>query len=382
MLQFIIKDFQSIKEAKIEVDGFTLLLGQSNQGKSACLRAFIAAVTNRFKTNQVRSGESCATIKVKYSDSPDVLVVQRSALGGSPKMKLGSLEFSKLSRTVPSEVAALNNFGTLKVGEDGYSLNFHEQFQKPLLLEYSQKKVMEILSASKGLDDLNIVKECLAQKRAENRGALNSVDAILNENNAKLSLIKFNLDSLKPFIDSLLPLYTSYQHLLSNISSVDNLYSLFQELSSLESRIGKISRLLSLLSEFNSVRTSLVSACALFDLLISQHSRLAKISIYHKFCEEYDSSVYQSLYLSNSLLTYQSSLKSLIDTYQSLQSRISILSKIVELKKSLSLSNTMLLYLQSYYSLSSQRLFMSNRIDELNKFLVEHVCPVCGSIIN
>lgn len=176
-MQAIIKDFQSIEEVKLNIKGFTLLIGESNQGKSATLRALRAAITNRFRSGQVRNGEQQAEVGIKFSDGEPILRVVKPE-GGSATMKLGSSVFSKLGRTVPKEVADVCNMEC--IGDDGYNLNFHEQFESPMLLEFSQAKVMELLSDSEGLRDLNICKGGLLDKRSENKGAFVSLDAILS----------------------------------------------------------------------------------------------------------------------------------------------------------------------------------------------------------
>ena len=95
MPDFIIRDFQSIKEAKISVKGFTLLIGESSAGKSACLRAIQAATTNRFKSGQIRNGCDHIMVKVRYEDKEDVLQVRRNETG-SPIAMLGKTMFSKM----------------------------------------------------------------------------------------------------------------------------------------------------------------------------------------------------------------------------------------------------------------------------------------------
>ena len=118
-------------------------------------------------------------------------------------MRLGSHETSKLNRAVPLEVETFNNFGQLKVGQENFSLNFYPQFQKPLLLEFSQKRVMELLSASKALDDMNTVHFALSKLREQNRGAFRTIDNILTSTKANLSIVNFQIQEVAPSIFAL-----------------------------------------------------------------------------------------------------------------------------------------------------------------------------------
>ena len=139
MPNFIIRNFQAIKEAKLKVEGLTLLLGESSSGKSSCLRAIFAASNNRFKNGQVRYGQDHATVKIQMPDSDKVFTAIRPWTG-SVKMKLDNEEFDRIGRSVPSQVEEFFNFGTIDVGADKFHLSFHDQFQKPLLLEFFSTK--------------------------------------------------------------------------------------------------------------------------------------------------------------------------------------------------------------------------------------------------
>lgn len=381
MISFIVKDFQAIKEAKIKVEGLTLLVGQSNQGKSACFRALYAATNNRFKSNQVRFGEDHAVVKVKYSDDDRVLVVQRSAQGGSPIVKLGDKTFTKLSRTVPLDISTFNNFGALKVGEDGYSLNFHEQFQKPLLLEYSQKKVMDILSASKGIDDLNKVKECLSQKRAENRGAFASVEAILNENNANLSMIKFDINQIEDKI-------TSVKGLLSQLTEIDDTMLLLNDLLFVSNEYSSINHKINIRSKLNECLLfclensnkldcckSLCRKIDSFSLVNRRIDLIQKASIstevdYSSKLEELQSLF--SLLRSLSALSLQED--NLNRTVDQLQLIVNVVNSQDKVKSDLS---SLLLLLNDIDSVAS----INSRLVELEKFTVEGICPICHNRI-
>lgn len=215
MLDLIVRDFQAVKEVKLRIKGFTVLKGPSNSGKSSTIKAFYAATHNRFGSNQVRVGEDSAVVKVRWEGKEPTLSVMRKWSGASPIMKLGENTYHKLSRNVPSEVEEFNNFGSLQAGSDKYSLNFFVQFQKPLLLEYSQRRVMEILSASVAMSELDLVHKRLAELRSENRGAFDSVDSIITDTKAKLSETKFKIGELEPVVNQIKEKLSKVEQLLT-----------------------------------------------------------------------------------------------------------------------------------------------------------------------
>ena len=62
---------------------------------------------------------------------------------------------------------------------------------------------MEILSASKGIEDLNFAKDVLQDLRVQNKGAFRAVDAILSEAKDNYSKVKSEVDSVSPVMDKL-----------------------------------------------------------------------------------------------------------------------------------------------------------------------------------
>lgn len=243
LMKVVIKDFQSLEEVKLTVKGLTLLVGESGAGKSSVCRALQAALFNRFKGGQVRFGQDHATVKVLFEDNEEPLVVQRSWAGGSPLIKLGNQVYSKLGRNLPKEVSEHVNFANLDLGGDTYSCNIHPQFQRPLLLEFSQQKVMELLSASSALDDLKEAKEVVLGERQRVKGAVQAVDSMLetvtkqvNEGATLLlrlepvvSNIESTVDEITEIEENQAALY-EYQQLLTECSVLERQESILNSL--------------------------------------------------------------------------------------------------------------------------------------------------------
>lgn len=202
MFYAIVKNFQSVVEAKIGVSGFTILRGPSSAGKSSIIKAIYAAMFNRFVPSQVRFGAEAAYVALKFDPDGPVLRVTRRTTG-SPDMELGGVSFTKLGRNVPVEVKNLCNVGFLEVGQDHYDLNFFSQFQRPLLLDFSQKKVAEVLSASDSLDDFNCAWKGLLRKRDELNGAFTKLSALVDEGKVAVSEIGRRVEKLGPCIEAI-----------------------------------------------------------------------------------------------------------------------------------------------------------------------------------
>jgi len=193
-----VENFKSVKKAKINVEGLTVLKGESNAGKSSFLKAIYQATHNRFKGNTVHWGQEAAIIKIKASDDPRVLTVTRKMAGGSPIVKLGNLPaWSKLNREMPTEVEQFIKMGTVAVSSsEKYSLNFFGQFKAPLLVGFSPKKVMDILATSKASDDLILLRKELELHRERVKGAFESIDSLMNETKEDLHQVGRSLEKM------------------------------------------------------------------------------------------------------------------------------------------------------------------------------------------
>lgn len=101
-----IRNFQSIAHAKLELEDWTSLVGTSDVGKSACLRALYALLTNQRGDHFIRHGESFCAVVVERDDG--VTVDWRKGRGKSGAYILstpaGSETFDRTAGDVPPEI--------------------------------------------------------------------------------------------------------------------------------------------------------------------------------------------------------------------------------------------------------------------------------------
>jgi DNA repair ATPase RecN len=285
MVQFIVRDYQAVKEAKVTVNGITVIRGASNGGKSSFFQAIEAANTNRFKAGCVRYGSSYSEVKEKFDDSPNVLTVQRKETG-SPLMKLANQSWSKLNRDLPNEVLDFTRFGSVQVSPtEKYSLNFFNQFQKPLLMEFTQKKVMEILSVSKASEDRNKLQKEIDLRRAKNRGAFDSIDAVLTETKVAIALNDDLLKDLEPLTQAEVYVESIYD-LLKKEESLNKLKSLIVATDIISRELAEYRNYLSLADDIEKLNSSVVNLETLYDsikknkILCSELELLKQIKLY------------------------------------------------------------------------------------------------------
>ena len=213
-MDIVVKSFLAATDVKMRIEGLTILRGESSHGKSSTFKALVAAMTNRFSPRQVSWGADHAYVAIRFGgkDSPVLKVLRRRE--GSPDMELAGRKFTKLGRDVPKEVQEFCNMGVLEVGQDRYYLNWFPQFQKPLLLDFSQKRVAEILSSSTSMTDYNLVWKYFLRRRDELNGAFERLSVMEAASKEKLSGLRAKRAAYKPFEDELRALYITYKDCL------------------------------------------------------------------------------------------------------------------------------------------------------------------------
>lgn len=384
-MDVIVRNFQSLKEAKIQISGFTLIVGESSQGKSAFLRALYAATNNRFKIGQVRNGTDFAEIKVRYSKDEPILIVKRSPTG-SPLMKFNDKVYTKLGRSLPKEIEDYNNFGTLEVGNDTYSLNFHDQFSKPLLLEFSQKKVMELLSASKSIDDLNKVHYSLSKKREQNRGSFKTVDSLLNDSNAKLSIVKYEYSQFAPLYDKAKEVYESLKTLYAEVQNYDLFADLTEQHKAAETKLCS-SR--DFISNFRALNDSLDNEVSTLNKLESLAETIkhveylsTKKDILTKLNETYDKSLYEEDDNLTKMLNLLSEYKSTVALKDKYTSKIKLYQSCVDLNSEISKLQNTINTCDMYLYMLNQKDSLEKRNQELLEITQHRICPLCHTKLN
>jgi exonuclease SbcC len=99
------RDFQSIRDASLDVSGLTVVTGTNNSGKTAMVRAFRGVFANARGTSFVRHGTNYSSVTVSFHGGPWVTWEK-----GSPSINrylLDGLTLQNVSHGPPEEVRAL-----------------------------------------------------------------------------------------------------------------------------------------------------------------------------------------------------------------------------------------------------------------------------------
>lgn len=165
MLKVKVKDFQSVQEADLEVSGFTVLVGRSNLGKSAIIRAVRALLDNQPGEAFVRKGAPFSEVEL----SAPGLNVRWKKGGGHNAYQINGLDYVDVGRGAPLAVAEAG-WGDLHVadGEDPLPVQVADQFEPLFLLNRKGAYAAKVLS---DVEQVERLQACLTAAEKDRRTA-------------------------------------------------------------------------------------------------------------------------------------------------------------------------------------------------------------------
>lgn len=100
-IQVRVRNFQSIEDASIVIEGLTVLTGTNNSGKSAMFRAIRGAFSNARGTDFVRVGTTHCVVDLSFEDGQTL--TWKKGSGGINDYVVNKTEFKRVGAGVPAE---------------------------------------------------------------------------------------------------------------------------------------------------------------------------------------------------------------------------------------------------------------------------------------
>lgn len=195
-----IKDFQSIKNADIDISGITIITGKSNAGKTAVIRALSDAVFNSGDDSHVRAGASRCTIEL--DDGKNRMTFMRDASRKSEKTSYsfnGGAEIRKVGRDQLPEVKEMFGITDVRMANGTKAtLNFWNQNDRPFLMDKSPQQLYEFLSLSSAKMYTGILKKMVKDSR-DMKMEIAGEAKVIDDNRLMLSQKKKYLASQEGF---------------------------------------------------------------------------------------------------------------------------------------------------------------------------------------
>jgi len=179
VIEVEVENFQSVEKVRFKIDGFTALVGRSNIGKSALVRAIQSALTGASGTDFVRHGSSCerrlkenkkckcqTTVRLR---TPRIELVweKGDAVNRYTITRPGQapVPYDKVDRGTPDFLQP--DFAPVKIGDSSNLIQVSEQFSPIFLLNTSGSVVADVLSDVARLDAINEATRLVTKDRKE-----------------------------------------------------------------------------------------------------------------------------------------------------------------------------------------------------------------------
>lgn len=240
MFRVHVKDFQSIQDAEIEVDGFTVITGPNNSGKSAMLRAVRGVFQNTSGTSFVRYGAKESSVELDFGEDKKVAWVKGPSI--KPHYIFNDTKILHPGRKAPVELGDLG-VAPLQINNRVLWPQFAPQFTgQVFLLDQPGSVIAEAVAdvervgrlnqAMRAAEkDLRSTRSTIKVREADRKQleadldkfeGLDELDALV----ADLSALKQSLDQTSQDVAELEALQTAYiqsTHTLASLSGVSDI---------------------------------------------------------------------------------------------------------------------------------------------------------------
>lgn len=361
-----IKNYQILGLAKLSFpEGLTVIVGNSNNGKTSIFRAIESLIYNKSGNSFVKSGEKYTAVAVKEGSN---VVIWKKDVDSVGLYRVNGKTFNKVGRGQLPEVASALGMSEIDVNGEKVRINFLRQMEYPFLLDKNPTQLFEFLSMS---NDGNRLNEIFGRMRSDLKVTNSDIDRTVGQ-----------IDSYKEIVARekvILQNYSGIDKLADSVLSYDGEFNSYDELVDEYNRLkGMRDKLLSLRDSVRSLKDKKLDLDKSFsplESLVSDYSSMV--------------SSYKSLALSKSSLvkikSSVSNLKSSVASYESVLSSISIddiKSSVVSYSSLVSDYSSITRMHSDISTLSSTLSSLSSSKASVEKELsVFKVCPLCGHLL-
>lgn len=248
-----VRNFQSLRTVHLDLGPFTVIVGDSNCGKSALVRSIQALASNVRGSSIVTHGYKLASVSA-VTDSATVTFVKGDGQGCYRLAEAGGeKEFTKLAGEVPAQVSEALELDPVK---EGMSLNFAPQHEPPFLLTSSGSVVARTLGElTKVSTVLEAVREA-NRRRTSFSGDLKLRVKDLDSVNSSMAVVA-ELSARKDAIDEVAKLLEDIKSLESEISALSSLAEVLEKADIEVPEVHDISEVVQAYEDFTSLYKSL-----------------------------------------------------------------------------------------------------------------------------
>ncbi len=188
-----IKNYQSISEAELDFKvGINLIIGASNSGKTAILRAVNSLLTNpsAAKRHIKNKTDSCEIILTGVTNVPDI-AWQRTKKG-STKYVIGNEEYTKTGNT---NLFELMNYNANFIYDEKGVINIQGEWDKPFPFSRTESELFKLLENIFSISDSSKVLKLIKNDDDELSKQIKELGEDINSYENKITLINDYLNT-------------------------------------------------------------------------------------------------------------------------------------------------------------------------------------------
>lgn len=263
-----VRNFQRIKNAKLEfIPGLNVIVGQSNQGKTALFRAIQSAVFNSSRESYTTIGETKTAVGIRYQGHE--VIWRRDNNRPSPvSYRVDGKILEKLGRGQPEVIAEVLGIREVELDNLKLRLNFQKQMEYPFLLDKTPSQLFKFIVQSAEEDNVMDVVHNMKSDAVKMQGKVTALEETRDELKKIAYSDKGRYDAKKDAV----PVCDRVLDLDSKVKKYSRLKSLVEEFHRLSKKSSQLSEVLKLLED----------KLTLFAPLESMEETFEKISFLNK----------------------------------------------------------------------------------------------------
>lgn len=357
-----IQNYQIIENARIDFnEGLTVIVGPSNNGKSAIFRAIEAAIYNKVGNSFIKSGTDSTAVGIKTDEH--VVIWKKSSDSGV--YKVDGQTYNKIGRGQLVEVADALHISEIEVSSDKVRLNLLKQMEYPFLLDKNPSQLFEFLSMSNEGDKLSSIFQTMRSD--------------LRKTNSDIDITVGKIDSINDVIvreEGILTSYASIETVANKVISYDSLFNQYGVLNdliiSLNEKKQKLIRLRQSILQHRTLTNILTTNVDKLDKSISEVSALSSLILSIKDRRSTLLNNKAHIEHSRSTVDFYNNVLNSIDPSSIVDLQSNILSIKSSLSSLLSKRSSLSQYSANILSIKSSLKSTESTLSQFN------ACPLCG----
>lgn len=243
-MQVYISDYQALASVKLDIEGITMIVGPSNNGKSSVFRAVHSAIYNEAGSDFIKEGSSKTMVGLKFGDQG--VIWTKTPKGASYNCN-GEI-YTKLGRSGKLPMLEDLGFRDIQTSQGKLQIQFWKQMEQPFLIMDSESFVFEMLSKVFSEDKLVPILKKMSSDLNVKGLEVEKTSAVIEELEKEQVILTSRLEKLESVV--------TWEDKVEKLSllklKMDKLLVTEFELSSLNSKISDLSGRIDILTQLMS----------------------------------------------------------------------------------------------------------------------------------